>query len=327
MTKVSFHGREIEISDLCRVMYSGEDVLKGDVLNYYFRVAPIIMRHVEGRLVSTRRRPCDESVCPRGAAAAPDPTPPWVRAALVDGAGLGRPLMVMREPAALAYLVQQSCVTPYASLNHATSPRLPDRIVFDLDPPPICPSAYAEVCEAAVTLRRAVEDHGLIPFVMTSGSRGLHVHVPLLPLHDVEAVSMFAADVARQIVATDRCRFAVAGTDPGGGKVTIDHRRNGCGQLVVAPYGLRARPGAPVATPLDWSELGSTGAHPTNHTMASIFERLTREGDPWRDIARSARSLPSRRSGLQTSTQAVARGRRATALSHPTTTISGHALS
>jgi bifunctional non-homologous end joining protein LigD len=296
MASLTIHGRSIEIPDLCRVVYPGEDVMKGDVLHYYYRVAPAVMPHLHGRTLSLH--PTRDVGRPEGASPLPDESlPSWVREVAASGDADAAPtLVVADEPAVLGLLVQRSCITPYASLSRVESLGRPDRIVFDLNPPAICEEAYLEVCDAARSLGALILEHELAPFVMTSGSRGVHVHVPIYP-ERVEVASAFARSVAERLVAAHPCRIALAGHDRAGGKVTVDALPSARRSTFVAPYGLRARPGAPVATPLSWDELGaSTG--PRDHTISSVFGRLSRRTDPWSDLNACARLLPSQATRL-----------------------------
>jgi bifunctional non-homologous end joining protein LigD len=117
--------------------------------------------------------------------------------------------------------------------------------------------------------------------------------VPIRAEQESEEVSGFAAEVAERVVAVDPRRLSSnAREHEREGKVLVEHRRNGFGQTVVAPYALRALPGTPVATPLEWDELGAPGKGPRDHTMSSVFTRLAREGDPWKGMASCSAPLP-----------------------------------
>jgi bifunctional non-homologous end joining protein LigD len=140
---------------------------------------------------------------------------------------------------------------------------------------------------------------GLEPFVMATGSRGFHVTVPLKRGADFDAVRAFARDVARLAVAGDPRLTVEQRKAARGGRIYIDVMRNTYAHTAVAPYAVRARPGAPVATPLRWEELSQAGTRPDGWTLLTIPDRLQREGDPWANIASSARSLGEPRRRLQ----------------------------
>jgi bifunctional non-homologous end joining protein LigD len=177
-------------------------------------------------------------------------------------------------------------ITPHIWLSRGDRPEQPVEIVFDLDPPgDDIPLATV----AARLLRDMLTDAGLVPFVKTSGSRGLHVHVPIRCGPDFGEAGAFAFRAAEMLVAAEPKRFTVefrkAKRD---GRLFVDVGRNAYGQNTVAPYAVRARPGAPVSTPIAWDELGSRRL---GFTIKTVPRRLEREEDPWASMTRSARSL------------------------------------
>ena len=297
MATLHIYGRAIELTDLSRVMYPGEDVMTGDVLHYYYRIADTIMPHIRGRMLSMLRFPNGVRHPDRFETGVPEPAPEWVRTCAVEGVGHTSHVIV-DEPATLVYMAQQACITPYAWLSRASHPHQPDQMVFDLDPAGPAKGEFEDACRAAHRLREILESAGLTAFVMTTGSRGLHVRVPLRPGHGFDEVAALAADVAEQAASMEPHRMTTrALAHEREGKVLIDHRRNGYGQTVVAPYALRALPGAPVATPMTWDELGAPGRGPRDQTISSIFARIAREGDPWARMTSCSAPLPHRGDG------------------------------
>ena len=295
MATLYIYGRAIELTNLSRVMYPGEDVMTGDVLHYYYRIADTIMPHIRGRMLSIRRFPDGVRRPERCETGVPGPVPAWVRTYDAErrDADAEASQVIVDEPATLVYMAQQACITPYVRLSRASDPTRPDQIVFDLDPAGPEKSALDDACRAARLLRDLLEGAGLTAFVMTTGSRGLHVRVPIQPVHGFDETGAFAADVAAQVAALDPGRVTADPlTHEREGKVLIDHGRNAHGQTAVAPYALRALPGAPVATPLHWDELGAPGRGPRDHTISSVFTRLAREGDPWEHMSAHRASLP-----------------------------------
>jgi bifunctional non-homologous end joining protein LigD len=202
--------------------------------------------------------------------------------------------VVCDDAATLAYLAGQACITPHRWLSRADQPDDPDLVIFDLDPSGPDPAAdFDAVRSAARSLRSALESAGLVPFVQTTGSRGLHVVAPLDRSADFDTVRAFAREVADAVAADDSEHLTTEQRkQKRRGRIYVDIMRNAYAQTAVAPYALRARPGAPVATPLDWDELSSTGMSPQRYTAANLFRRLARRADPWADIDRHARPLP-----------------------------------
>jgi bifunctional non-homologous end joining protein LigD len=220
----------------------------------------------------------------------PDHFPAWIRRVTVAKRG-GRITHVLANDAAtLAYLANQNCITPHVWTSRADRPREPDRIVFDLDPPG---TRYADVRAAARALGDIARDLGLEPFAMTTGSRGLHVVTPLRRGRDYEDVHAFARSVARLLAEQDPRKLT---TEVRKAKreerIFVDVGRNAYAQHAVAPYAVRPREGAPVATPLRWQELEDRRLRPDRWTIRTLPERLDAAGDPWEGFRRAACALP-----------------------------------
>jgi bifunctional non-homologous end joining protein LigD len=200
-----------------------------------------------------------------------------------------QPQVICSNTATLVYLANQACITPHVWLSRRDKLYYPDRMVFDLDPPD---GDIGPVRSAARAMRKALDANGLKSFVMTTGSRGLHVVVPLAREVEFDEVRKAARRLAEQVAgeAPDRLTVEMAKVDRQG-RLFLDYLRNSYGQTTVAPYAVRAKPGAPVATPLDWDELDDTGLNSQSYTMQNIFRRLGQKDDPWRDMREQAQSL------------------------------------
>jgi bifunctional non-homologous end joining protein LigD len=167
----------------------------------------------------------------------------------------------------------------------------PDGITFDLDPAPEV--AWPDVIAAAFEVRERLEKLGLQSFVKTTGGKGLHVHAPLKPHAGWPEVKDFAHKLARAMAKDSPQRYlATASKSARRGRIFIDYLRNGRGATAVVAYSARARAGAAVSTPLVWDELGPE-MRPDRFTVANLLNRLANIDDPWRDMRRSARRLPS----------------------------------
>jgi bifunctional non-homologous end joining protein LigD len=224
--------------------------------------------------------------------------PDWVGSAVVpvtastrrrrDGSDLVMP--VVDTEAALVYLANQGMVTPHVWLSRADLPDRPDRMVFDLDP---SDDDFGLIRRTALELRDVLAGHGLVPFVKTTGSRGLHVTVPLDRRAPLEEVRAFAEAVAAELVRRhpDRLTTAFSKAERGS-RLFLDVLRNGHAQTEVAAYGVRGRPGAPVATPLEWKEVTDAALRADRWTVTNVFRRLARRPDPWAGLAGAARPLP-----------------------------------
>lgn len=280
-------GRAVSVSSPDKVLFPKDGITKADLARYYARVAEVMLPHLKGRPISMLRYPDgigEESFFQKDV---PDYFPDWIPRAEVGKEGGTLEMMIAEEPAALVYLASQACITPHVWLSRIDRPQRPDRLIFDFDPPG---DDFGPVRDGARRMRDLLEELGLTPFVMTTGSRGVHVTVPLDRSADFDLVRAFARGCAEVLVASRPDHLTVEHRKAKrGGRVYVDTGRNAYAQTGVAPYAVRALPAAPVATPLDWAELGR--AKPRSTTIANLFRRLGRKDDPWADIDRKARPL------------------------------------
>jgi bifunctional non-homologous end joining protein LigD len=286
-----------------RVLFPEDAVTKGDIVDYYRRVAPVMVRHLRGRPLMLERYPegiTGPRIVQKEASAH---FPDWVHRVEVPKEGGTVTHVVCNDEETLVYLANQGCLTLHAWLSTAERIHHPDELIFDLDPPA---GAFEVVRESARRLGSILGSLGLVPFVKTTGSRGLHVAVPLDRSATFDETRAFARDVAEVLVAGDPGRLTTeVRKAKRGGRVFVDVLRNGYAQTAVAPYSVRARPGAPVATPLDWDEVTSR-LDPGRYTTRNLFRRLGRKADPWLDMAAQARPLEPARGRLETQRRRLA---------------------
>jgi len=202
-------------------------------------------------------------------------------------------MVVCDDAATLVYLANQLVLTPHVFLSREDKLQYPDRLIFDLDPPE---GGFALVVRGALALRDLLREAGLTPFVMTTGSKGLHVTVPLVRTADFDEVRGFAQDIAAVLVERDPDCFTTAmSIARRGDRLFIDTLRNSYAATAVPPYAVRPRRGAPVATPLEWNELDDPKLTPQRYTLHNLFSRLKRLGDPWAEIERHAGQIRTER--------------------------------
>ena len=290
-------GRTVEIGNADKVLFPDAAVTKGDLAAYYGRIAETMLPHLKGRPVTMQRFP--EGIGADGfyQKKAPDHFPEWIRRVSieVEERGEAQPQVVCDDAATLLYLADQACITPHLWLSRAGALHHPDRLIFDLDPPS---DDFEPVRFAARRLRGVLDEVGLSPFVMTTGSQGAHVVVPLDSSAPFDTVRTFARDVAEVVAERhpDRLTTAVR-KNKRQGRLFLDYLRNSYAQNSVAPYAVRALPGAPVATPLDWDELGGS-LHSQTYTLDNIFRRMGQKDDPWATIQEEACALTAPRDRL-----------------------------
>jgi bifunctional non-homologous end joining protein LigD len=281
--------RTVEITHPDRVMFPAAGLTKLDLARHYDRVGPVMVPHV-------RDRPLALDTYPGGVTGGgyflkqiPDHFPDWIARTTVRKRGGEVTHVLANDRATLVYLAGQNVVTLHVWPSRADRPDHPDRLIFDLDP---SHDRFAEVRAAARALGDLLRDLGLTPFAMTTGSRGLHVVVPLRRREPFDTVRVFARAVAADLVAGDPKRLTIAQRKAErGSRIFVDVMRNSYAQHAVAAYSVRARPTAPVATPLRWEELGDRRLGPERWTIETIGERLAAAGDAWQGIGSHARAL------------------------------------
>jgi bifunctional non-homologous end joining protein LigD len=287
---------KVEITHPDRVLFPDDGITKGDLVDYYAEMAAVMVPHLKGRPLTLWRYP--RGIDQHGfvqqdfGGAMPD----WMGAAEVakEGGTVVHPVADRRD--ALVWLANQNCVTPHAWLSRRDRLDEPDLIVIDLDP---TTTDFAPVRAAARACADVLDDLGLTSYLKTTGSRGLHVVVPISRGPDYDAVRQFARDVADVVAADDPAHRTVEmRKDKRGNRVYLDVMRNAYAQTAVAPYAVRARRGAPVATPLEWDELGGRGLRPDRFTLRDVPKRIAEQGDPWADMRKHARSLSRPRQRL-----------------------------
>jgi bifunctional non-homologous end joining protein LigD len=284
----------VKVSKPEKVLFPDDGITKGDLAAYYERVARQMLRHIKDRPISMQRFP--DGIAKHGFfhKEVPDHFPDWIKRVTVRKRNGTVTHAVACNADTLVYLADQACITPHVWLSRADEIEQPDRMVFDLDP---SNGSFGEVRRAARSLGELLDGLGLASFAMTTGSRGLHVWVPLRRQAGFDEVRTFARDVARVMVlrAPDHLTLE-ARKQKRAGRLLIDIMRNGYAQTAVAPYAVRPRTGAPVATPLRWRELSDSSLRPDKYTLRNIGRRLSRVGDPWEEMARHANGLgPARR--------------------------------
>jgi len=298
---ITVAGRAIRLTNTSKVLFDN-GVTKGELVEYYLAAAEAMVPLMRHRPVVMMRYP-DGIEGPRIVQKnAPEYFPDWISRAEVpkrDGGTVNH--VVCDDAATLVYLANQACIEPHVFLSKAASLDCPHEIVFDLDPPsgppgPGSARLFRPVRRGAMLVRDLLDaELGLAAFVKTTGGHGLHVHLPLDGKADFDAARNFARGVAAVLAARHPEDFTTSQRKAGRrGRIYLDILRNAYGQTVVAPYGVRGRPGAPVATPVGWAEVEDSGLTPERFTLRTGMARLAeiRAGsDPWADYGRRRYSL------------------------------------
>jgi bifunctional non-homologous end joining protein LigD len=294
-TTVRAGRRRVRISHPDKVLFPDDGITKLDLADYYAAVSEAMVPHVRDRPLNLWRwnNGIDHDVVVQQAI--PKGAPEWVRTVKVARRRGGDVVhAVGGEAATLVWLANQNCITPHAWTARSDRPDHPDRIVFDFDPPDDGDSHFDAIRAGALAMGDLLRERGLSPHAMTSGSRGLHVVAPLRRGPDSDRVRTVAGELAEEVAGRLPNQLTTSWRKAGrGGRVLVDAARNTYAQTAVAAYAVRAKPGAPVATPLAWAELDDPDLSPRRWTLRDVPERLASSGDPWAGISADAAALPA----------------------------------
>jgi len=270
---VTIDGRNLKFTNLGKLYYPKDGYTKRDVLNYYDAVAPLILPHLAGRPLSLKRYPDGIEKQHFFQKNMPESTPKWVRTVVLEE----NHMPVCDDRATLLYLVNLGCIDHNPWMSRVESLQHPDYVLIDLDPQQC---SYEKIVEAALWVRARLEKAGLESFPKTTGGDGMHIFIPLEPVYSYDQAKAFAEALATLGAAERPDLFttprSVARRE--NGKVYFDWMQIGEGKTISAPYVLRAYPGAPVATPLDWKEVTPRLRSEQFH-LGNALARFDRTGD------------------------------------------------
>jgi bifunctional non-homologous end joining protein LigD len=286
---VTLDGHRLALSNTGKILFPESGVTKGRIIDYYRRVAKVSLPHFAERPLTMHRFP--DGIAREGffQKDVPEYFPDWIDRVRLDKQDGQVTYVVANDAATLVYLANQACITPHLSLARRDKPYHPDRMIFDLDP---SDDDFEKVRRAALGLKDLFRRIETAVFVQTTGSRGLHVVVPLDRSATFDAARDFATRVANHLArAHPESLTTEQRKSARGDRVFLDTLRNAYGQTAVAPYAMRALEGAPVATPLDWPEVGKRELGPQSYSIANIFRRLAQKRDPWSSMDRRADAL------------------------------------
>ena len=287
----SVDGHLITISNPDKVLFPDDGITKGDLVNYYERIADRMLPHVRERPLHMNRFPDGIGGIAIQQKRVPESFPPWIKRATVDlhkGGTITH--AVIDDAATLVYLANYNMITAHVWLSRIQAPERPDQLIFDLDP---SDDDFRLVRTTALTLKALLEEQKLIPFVKTTGSRGLHVVAPITVASSFEQAHVFADYVAQRLAATDPAHLTTEFIkQKREGRLFIDLNRNAYAQTAVAPYSVRARRAAPIALPIAWSDVETDSLRPDGVTIRNLWDWLRDRDDPWQRMESSHRPLP-----------------------------------
>jgi len=296
--KMKFGKYTVEVSNRDKVFFPKSKYTKGDLIDYYEKISDIMIPHMKDRPISMLRFPDGINNKQFYQKDTPDYFPDWIEVKHVKKQEGGTTnYVICNNTATLVYLANQACITPHIWLSKKDKLDYPDRMIFDLDP---SDDDFSKVKSVSEKLKKLLKkDLDLPVYLMTTGSRGLHVVVPLERSSNFDEVREFAQTIAKYLETENPEEITTATQiNKRGNKLYIDTARNGFGQTSVTPYAIRPLEGAPVATPIDWEELGNSSLTSQTYNLKNIFLRLGQKSDPWKDINKHSVSITPARKKL-----------------------------
>jgi bifunctional non-homologous end joining protein LigD len=295
---VEVEGRQLKLSNFDKVLYPEAGFTKGQVIDYYTRIAPALLPHLHQRALTLKRYPNGvdgqffyEKNCPKH-------RPPWVDTLSVWSARNKADVnyCLIDELAGLVWVANLASLELHTSLSHARDIQRPSMLVFDLDPGP--PATVVECGRVALWLREVLDGMGLAAFPKTSGSKGLQIYVPLNTPVTYHETKPFAHAMAKRLEQDHPGEvLSVMTKDLRKGKVFIDWSQNDDSKTTVCVYSLRARPRPTVSTPVTWDEVAAVvDSGDPDHLVfeaGAVLDRVAADGDLFAPLMQLEQSLPA----------------------------------
>jgi bifunctional non-homologous end joining protein LigD len=294
---VEVGGRTLSLSNLDKVLYPDAGFTKGQVIDYYAKIAPVLLPHLADRPATFKRYPDGVEGKFFFEKNAPSHAPDWVRTVTLPTPGSTKAretidFAVIRDLPTLVWAANLAALelhVPMWRVGPRGKVHDPDLLVFDLDPGP--PATIVECCEVAQLLRTALADDGLTAYPKTSGSKGMQLYVPVTGAH-WQDTHRYAKELAQRL-SEQRADLVVwqMTKDLRGGKILIDWSQNNAAKTTIAVYSLRARPQPTVSTPITWAEVEACRS-PADlvFTAPQALDRVEADGDLFADLLDSSRA-------------------------------------
>jgi bifunctional non-homologous end joining protein LigD len=278
--------REVRLTHLEKPFWPELGITKGQLLRYYAQVAPVLLPHVRDRAMVMKRYPHGYAGPFFFMKRAPVPRPAWVRTcAITHASGNVIDFPVVDDLATLLWIVNLGCIDLNPWYGRCDDVLRPDYLHFDLDP---CKATWEQVVECGFVLRDALKSLKMPTLVKTSGSKGLHVYVPIRRGPTQKQVWTIAKALAQELAARHpnliTAEYRVAKRPRG--RVLVDYNQNALGRTLASIYSVRPKPEASVSTPVTWEEL-EAGARIEDFTLTNVPERVKRRGDLWKPLLSS----------------------------------------
>jgi bifunctional non-homologous end joining protein LigD len=293
--RITKGSRELKLSNLDKVFFPVEGITKGDLLEYYRAVAPALLPHLRDRPFTMVRWPDGIEAGRFFQKDAPSHMPEWIQTFRTQVSTRESPrrkkwvnFPVVNDELALLWMVNMGCIDMNAWYSRIDKPDRPDFVLFDLDPSPDV--GFKETVQVALLVKQALDAFGLLGFPKTSSAEGMHVLVPVERRYTYDDTRQFAEIVAGAIARTNRGLATTEWTKSKRRGVLIDSNQNGEGKTIASVYSVRPRAGAPVSTPLRWSEV-TEDLDPLSFTMPVVLDRIRKHGDLFEGVLNTRQRL------------------------------------
>ncbi|MGQ0848238.1 MAG: non-homologous end-joining DNA ligase [Actinomycetota bacterium] len=288
--------RPLKLSNLDKQFFP-DGYTKGDLIQYYAAVAPLLLPHLEGRPISMSRYPDGVGGPSFYEKRAPGHQPAWMETSPVrsDSQGGAIEFLLAADRESLMWFANMGCIEIHPFHSRVGNLDKPDLAIFDLDP--AAGSTWDQVVAGAKLLRVLLQRLGVTGYPKLSGSKGLHVYVPIEPIYSHSRVRAWVEAVGRLLAAANPADLTMEWDIPKRkGRVFVDHNRNAFGQTIASVYSVRPLPGAPVSIPVTWEEVETL--RNGDITIANLWERLARFGDLWAPVGRGRQRLEDSEAAL-----------------------------
>jgi bifunctional non-homologous end joining protein LigD len=284
---VEIDGKEVRLTNLRKIFWPGLGLTKGDLLQYYADVARVLLPHLRDRAMVMKRYPHGATGPFFFMKRAPSPRPAWIEiCSIVHGPDKTIDFPMIQDLPALLWVINLGCIDLNQWYARCDDVDRPDYVHFDLDPGASTP--FDRVLDTALVVREALDALKMPSFAKTTGSRGLHVYVPIVRGPDQKQAWTFAKALALELASRHpvlvTAEYRVAKRPPG--RVLLDYNQNAWGRTLASVYSVRPRPDATVSTPVSWKEI-ERGIRIEDFNVRNVPRRVAKLGDLWAPLNRS----------------------------------------
>lgn len=293
MIEYKLNSHLIKISNPEKIYFPEDKISKKDLIDYYIKISDKFLPFTKNRCLTMQRYPDGihgEGFFQKDAAKY---FPQWIKTLPIEKKseqGVTN-YVVCNNVATLAYIAGQGCITSHIWVTKIDKLEYPDQLIFDLDP---YDDDFQTAIDTALKLKEIFDALKLKAYVMTTGSNGLHVRLPIIRKFDNTQVRLFAERISLLLINENPDKLTLEiSKNKRGKRLFIDTLRNSYSATAVAPYCVRPKPGAPIATPIFWEELKNKKISSQFCNIKNIFERISKIDDPWEDFFSVRQSLPA----------------------------------